>query len=800
MRAVKSLVLSLMIMVAATVSAAAQRYTLSGRVVSTNNEPIAYATVILTQENNAQVAGSATNSEGEFSLSAPKGDYTLHVTFIGYVPHKSEISISESKNIGDITLEDDAEQIQEVVVTAQLIRREADRFVVDVANSPIALGKDGEELLKSAPGIWIQDDKISINGASGSKIYLNDREVKLTDAQLLAYIRSLRAEDIQRIEVIPQSGADYDAASSGGIVKITTKRRLDSGLMGTAALVVGGTKGMYNVMPSVSLNYNQGNLNLYGRTWVGTNGNFYESTEHTDYTAGSVIDAASTMDDKSKWGGANIGFVYDLNDRHSIGAEVQFNHYGSNSATDTWSEHQLAELVTRSDGDYISKSHHNMTTATFNYIYKLDDKGSKLKFIGDYTHSKSPTYNDYVDTILEPITLIARDSVYRSTTLSSNNLATANLSLEKVLSPKVVLRAGLKYTYNSNGNRADYEYILGEAWTPNADKNYNIGYSENIGAAYVTATANLGRVSLVGGLRGEYTNFNDKSGDVTQNYFDLFPNANISYALSKDGSYSIVAQYARTISRPSFWALSPNEMKISEYMIQRGNPNLKPSYDNSLSVTGVLKYKYTITLGMKLTQNAIQQTTIVDKTNPKVLIMQHINYPTMNNYYGMVNLPFQITKWWSANVNLMGMYMGQRIYPDEPIRRNFMGFANAQMSFTLPKNYFIDLSARYMHGLVAGNTRLKDMGNIDITFKKRLLDNKMTIKLSVNNIIPQKQAITIEEPTFKRVMTVDQPWQRPSLNFSIDYNFKAGKQFRAKSVESGSAEDRGRLGGGGSQQ
>jgi hypothetical protein len=232
-------------------------------------------------------------------------------------------------------------------------------------------------------------------------------------------------------------------------------------------------------------------------------------------------------------------------------------------------------------------------------------------------------------------------------------------------------------------------------------------------------------------------------------------------------------------------------------MIQRGNPNLKPSYDNSVSVTAVLKYKYTITLGVKITENAIQQATMVDAENPELLIIQTINYPTINNYFASVNLPFQFTKWWQANFNIMGMYMGQRIYPDEPIRRNFMSFANAQMTFTLPKEFYIELSGRYMHGLVAGNTKIADMGNMNLSVKKRLVDNKLTLKLGVDNIIPQTQDITIEEPTFKRVMNIDQPWMRPMVNFSVSYNFNTGKQFRAKSVESGSADDLGRLGGGG---
>ena len=782
--------------IASTAEVSAQRLTVAGRVVTTEKQPIAYATVVALHDGE-QASGITSDNEGRFSLALQPATYTINISYLGYKSVVREMTLTESCDIGDITLEEESAKIDEVVVKAQLIRREADRFVVDVANSPIAMGKDGEELLKTAPGVWIQDDKISINGASGSKIYLNDREVKLSDEQLVAYLRSLRSDEIQRIEVIPQSGADYDAASSGGIIKITTKKRIDSGLMGSASLAASGAKGRYSLMPSLSLNYNRGKVDAYARGWFGTDGNNYSTTEHTDYTSGTVIDAASSLDDKSLWGGGNIGVVYDINDKHSVGGEVQYNYYGGSSDTETWTEH-ITNNTVRSEGLYDNSYNSHMVTATLNYIYKLDDKGSTLKFIGDYTNSTSPNRNNYFDTSYDTLLPdVVRDSTHRNQTRSIYQLSTATVALEKILSSKVSLKAGVKYTYNNNANQADYEYLKENVWHYNDINSYDIGYSENIGAAYIIATARLGRLSLVGGLRGEYTWFRSKDDDISKNYGDLFPNANISYALSEDGAYSLVAQYARSISRPSFWAMSPNETKISEYMIQRGNPNLNPSYNNSVSVTAVLKYKYTITLGMSIMEDAIQQATIVDKNNPELLILQTINYPTLNNYYASVNLPFQLTKWWSANINLTAMYMGQRIYPDEPVRRNFMGFANAQMSFSLPKNFFIELDGQYMHGMVAGNTRIKDMGNLNITLKKRMLDNKLTISLGAQNIIPQTQSIIIEEPTFKRTMTADQPWMRAAARFQISYNFSTGKQFRAKSVESGSADDRGRLGSGG---
>ncbi len=797
MRHSRNLFVVALMLLMSTAIASAQRYTLSGQVVDNDTKPIAYATVVALKDG-TQAAGGATNSEGGFTLSLAAGTYTLNVSYIGYTSQTREVEITAPTNIGTITLTADDTKIDEVVVTAQLIRREADRFIVDVANSPIAIGKDGEELLKSAPGVWIQDDKISINGASGSKIYLNDREVKLEDAQLMAYLRSLRADDIQKIEVVPQTGADYDAASSGGIIKITTKRRLDMGLMGSASLSLNAARGRFNIGPSLSLNYTQGKINAYARGWAGTSTSRFATEEHTDYTSGTIIDAETNMKGRSTWAGGQAGIVYDITDKHSVGAEFQYNYWGNKDITKTWTERALDDMASHSDGEYNNGNHSNMMTATLNYIYKLDDKGSTLKLIGDYTDSQSPAANNYFDTNYDLATpTIKRDSTYRYAAESHYQMATATLALEKVISPKVTLKSGLKYTYNTNANKADYEYLKGEEWLHNDHNSYDIGYKENIGAAYVIASARLGRWSLVGGLRGEYTSFRSADKLVKQDYFDLFPNANVSYALKTDGSYSLIAQYSRNISRPSFWALSPNESKISEYMIQRGNPELKPSYSNSVSVTAVLKYKYTITVGMQIMQNAIQQTTLVDAENPELLILQTINYPTLNNYYASVSLPFQFTKWWQANFNLTGMYMGQRIYPDEPVRRNFMGVANAQMSFTLPKNFFIELDGMYMHGAQAGNTTIADFGNLNLALKKRMLDNKLTLTLGADNLIPMKQRITIEESSFERVMVIDQPWQRFGVKFMVSYNFNSGKQFRARSVESGSAEDRSRLGGGG---
>lgn len=206
----------------------------TGRVVDEQGKAVEYATVVLLK-GTEQVAGMATDAEGRFALKAAPGEYTLLIQYLGFDPVKKPVRVEQENHLGDFVMRTSATGIESVEVKARLVRREADRFVVDVANAPAAIGKDGIELLERAPGVWIDGEKISINGKSGSKVYVNDRELRMEPEQLLTYLRSLRAEEIQKIEVVPTSGADYDADSAGGIIRITLKKRRENGVNGSVA-------------------------------------------------------------------------------------------------------------------------------------------------------------------------------------------------------------------------------------------------------------------------------------------------------------------------------------------------------------------------------------------------------------------------------------------------------------------------------------------------------------------------------------------------------------------------------------
>lgn len=768
----------------------AQTCPATGRVMTPQGEAVEYATVVLLRDGE-QVAGMATDREGRFALEVPPGDYTLSIRFVGYEPLTDEIRIDAAKDLGDFTLETAATQIDDVVVRGRMIRREADRFVMDVANAPAMIGKDGIEALKLAPGIWIDGEKISVNGKTGPKVYVNDRELKMEPEQLLNYLATLRTEDIQKIEVVPTVGADYDADASGGIIRITLRKRRERGTEGSVSLA--GTTGRRTdaLMPQASVNHHSDRLDLYANAWASVQNASFRSDERTAYAAADTqLEAHTDKYEQDRSYGFKAGGIYEISPKQSVGLEADYWHNKEKGPADTYTDFAAAGAPVRTESRYDTRSRNDGLSATFNYILKIDTLGSTLKLLADYNLRDSGTDNDNRSRMAGPGG--AADSLYRNRSTARYHVATATLALEKNFTPKITLRAGAKYTCNDMHNDALYEYCPAGIWLRDEENSFRLDYTEQIAAAYGIVSARPGRWSIVAGLRGEYTHTAGKHSAVKQDYFSLFPNANVSYALTEDGAYMLIAQYARTIERPRFWCLNPQRMQISDYTYQTGNPELDPSYKHDASLTLVLAHKYTLTGGVTIQTDEIQQSMLADPENPDLLQLAWVNFDTTKSWYLSANAPLQLTKWWTLNLSATYIRQGQRTDRNAPEAHYDFFYTNASTTFTLPAKFWIDLSYHYQNRWVLGNCWVEPMHFTDASVKKRFAD-KFTVAFSVRNPIEQVQRIGARGEGFVRRVEVGQQWNSRSFRLSLTYNFKTGKAFRRKSVEAGAEEEKSRL-------
>lgn len=764
-----------------------QNDSLKGRVANSKNEPIGYATVVVMAAER-QAAGTTTDENGTFSLSLSAGEYRLVVEFVGYKSIDRTIKVSGVTDLGTLTMQEQTTEIGEVVVSAQMIRREADRFVVDVANSDSAIGKDGEELLRQSPGVWIQDDKISVNGASGTKLYVNEREMKLSGTDLLNYIRSLKAEDIAKIEIVPQTGAEHDADSAGGAIKITLRRRLDNGVMGTVGIYSGLGKYGHDPYPYANINANVGKFTLGGSLSYYRSKHQFLADEQTDYLSSSSRMTSSTDDEmKSSEPAANLSVVYQVNPKHSIGVDYSWFDHKSNDyiLSTTCFESPTGTRLNKSifDGNINRTTHYT----TFNYIFKTDSLGSLFKVLADYTSREGLDTHDNTTSV--NVAGAGIDSLYTDRTKSLFRVATASLARERVFTKEWRLKYGAKYTYNEVNSSAQYRYLKDAEWRPSIVSDHDISYTENISAAYAIASFNKGRWSAVVGLRGEYTKALGKGSDVSQEYFSLFPNANLSYALDKQGKHSLVAQYSRSISRPSFWNLTPTRTQISDYTYQTGNPLLDPSYYNKFSLTGVVAHKYSITLSAAIQTDAIQQMVVADENDPRMLNLTNANLPKLNNYSASLYLPFNVTKWWDWNINLMGVIAEQQLTLGAPIETNEYAQVSSNMTFKLPKQFFVDLGYWGMTRVKVSNAIVNPGHNMSVSLKKRVKDNWTFVCEAVNVIAPV-QDLDFVQDDFTRNIITDGYGSRFRIRLGATWSFKSGKAFNTKQVEKANDENR----------
>ena len=491
------------------------------------------------------------------------------------------------------------------------------------------------------------------------------------------------------------------------------------------------------------------------------------------------MEAASENREQDSDGGMSFSAVAEVRKNHSLGVSFDYWRWNDASPTDSYTSYKTAASERLSESFYDAYDRRSNYNATLNYIIKTDTVGSQLKFIADYTQRDTRTGADNSSRVTDMGSTI--DSLYNNRNNSLFRVATASAAWDKVLSEHWTLKSGAKYTYNEINSDATYRYLNGGAWVPSVVDDYDISYTENIGALYAIASMRYGRWSAVAGLRGEYTYTYGKGADMDDSYFSLFPNANLSYSLDADGKHSIVAQYSRTISRPGFWNLTPNRMQISDYTYQIGNSLLDPAYNETYSLTAVIAYKYSVTLSVNRLKDAIQQVTFSDEIDPRMVRLTWFNMPVMNTYSVSVNLPVTVTKWWDWNTNINGMIYEQRMTPDAPKTNHPMAQWSSQMSFKLPLQFFIDCDYYGMTDAVVSNVRVKSLHNLSMTLKKRFGD-AWTVTCALRNIVSSRQDLIFTQDDFERRVRVDGYGRKLDVRLGVSWNFKSGKAFKAKSV------------------
>lgn len=749
---------------------------------------VEYATAVLLS-GEKQVGGAVANSDGDFSIEAEAGKYRLVVQCLGYESLRKEL-ILPVKQRDSLILGLSNHVLREVVVQAKNIERKADRFIMSVMPSA---GKDGTDLLSQAPGVWLSDETISINGAQGTKVFVDDREIRLTGEELLAYLRSLKSEDIKRIEVIPIAGVEYEASTKGGVIKISLRRRPDNGMQGYVSLATSVSPSLQGYIPSTSLNARVGKWNLNGAV----SGTFTprdkgEMNSNRVYgTVGNRFVSQSLYNTDSQYGNGRVGAILEIDSLNSVGAEIEYIHQASDGTS--WSQTDLVkgDDPLKSTGDYRQKDDYNTFSATVNYLRKMDERGSVLKLIADYVSKKS-TGDNYHSIRYEQKSW-NHDTIYRSDARADYDMATTDISFLKNLRRKMSFKVGAKYTYTLMDDYSLYEGLTGDGrWIPNKEYGYALRYNENVIGAYASFSSEIKNWSFVAGVRAEYSKTSDKSEAFSRDYLDLFPNLNVTYAFDPVKKWMLVGQYARSIERPPFYMLNPNRVQSSDYSYQIGNPYLRPTYINRFSVTLVYNYRYTFTVGGNLHHDLIREFCKQDPGDPDVSYITYENHDMENHWFMAVSLPFQPFSWCNLTGNFVGVRQDIRMTESSSISLHYLAFVNAIATFRLPADYTVEVRYNGTSRLYSGNSEVAPRHTLGMVARKKLLNDRFLLTVAVNNIFDRANRYASNLDVYKVMSYHETGSTGRVFKLMLTWNFNSGKKIKKK-VEITSGSERNRL-------
>lgn len=780
----------LLLLLASPLTVSAQRLACTGRIEGPSHEAVTFATVTLLRDG-TQAAGTATDAEGCFALEVPEGTYTLDIRHLCYRAVEHTVTLDAPTNLGILVLEPLGTQIDAVAVTALAVERRADRFVVEVHDTPALAGRDATELLEQAPGVWLDDEGLTINGAGGTKIFIDERELQLSPSDQADYLRTLTAGDIARIEVIPQTGAEYAADTRGGVVRITLRRRLRNGANGSVQFSTTQSAALSSYAPAANVSLRAGkwtiNASGAGTFTPQAEGRYDESRIYRQ--PGPQFAASSTMDLHTNYGRGRLGVIRDIGERHTLALEGEYTVDDHRNPTRSQSDLTVDGIRRLTDSRYRQSGNERTFSGTFNYILHLDTLGSAFKLLADYTHNVVRADNSYRSTVTVPES--SHDTLYRSDAASRRDILTVDAGLEKHLPHGILLRTGAKYTHNATSDRTGYAGFGRQEWIARPEYGYALDYTEQIGALYASFTVDAGRWNAGAGVRGEYTRTTGKG--IGRSYFDLFPGASASYAFNALKTWMLVAQYSRNIERPAFSYLNPGRIQISDYSYQVGNPSLRPTYLHRLSLTAVWKYRYTLSVGGNRHRNLVREICRTDTDDPQISWIIPENHYAEDHWFAAASAPLQPTRWWKLTLGFVGVMQRIELVRHAGVATHYLMFANAVSGFTLPAGFYLECSYNGQSRLYSGTSEVAPRHIFSLAAKKRFCRDRLTLTLAVRNLTDRGVGYASETGTFRHRTTGRQAGQGRCYKVGLAWNFRTGREFRARQIESASQAERRRL-------
>jgi hypothetical protein len=625
---------------------------ISGVVKDKNNEALVGATVLLISDT-LLIQGRFTDSLGQFNFEELKADqpYLLKVKSIGFSDYQSE-EVKAPFPFLRIVLHD-AEDIKldEVIIKGKkpMIENEIDRTIVNVDAMPGGNTGNVYSLLEKTPGVSVANTTISLNGKQGVSILINGRPSNLSGKDLENYLKSLSASDIEKIELIENPPAKYDA-SGGAIINLKLRMNRQAGWTGSVNISHNAGKYWRN-NDGLSLNYNLGKVHAYA-----SGGYFNEQYQDVEsrqtrfLKENYLVNQETENMSNSKGVSFHGGLDYFLSGKTTMGVFYRNSQPKVSSLRTIESNRESINPLTTVNNNLEAKTYDGASAYLTQKLGKreLSLEVNQVRYRNDATQNFENLDQDEFRYVL------------------GTKIRTRSASLDYVHPIKRGnLEAGVKTTFMDNDNENTYQDFTESSYQTDWSKSNHFQYHENINAIYVSGQREFKRWSIKAGIRAETTraegiqlgNAEVPRSGFERTYANVFHNLFLNYKLDSAGKNTLTFVTQRRLLRPYYLYLNPFMLYRDPYNYSTGNPELNPQIQNRYEIIYRNRGKWTVAFHVNPFKDVILPTT---QTIDTIFYTKNDNIAEGYMYMLAFGLNTQLTKWWNVNYTARLAHIGLR--------------------------------------------------------------------------------------------------------------------------------------------
>ena len=757
-----------------------------GQIVDKENQPVSFANVVLlnAKDSVSVIKGMISEDDGSFLFEEIENrPYVLKISFLGFADYIKRFEVEGNTNLGKIELQETSNSLDEVTLKARKpkIERKIDRISFNVENSVIS-SLNTYEILKRTPGVIVSQGELLVKNRPAT-VYINDRKVYLSTAELEQLLSGLSGENVKSVEVITTPPARYEAEGSGAILNIVMSKNPSIGYKGSV-----NASNTVAVLPKYSLGtsqyYKTNNLNAFASYNFNAN-NIYKNDESNvtyfepDGSENSTWLGDFERDTKNYAHSLNTILDFTLSEKSSLSLSANLNFTPKNDSdlngqTDIYSASGSLDSLFTTDSRLENEAKNMLFNADFST--SLGENGAKLSAQVNYIRYDKDQDQDLNTTYFYGNGDEIRNNIIMTKAMQNSDIYTGQVDITTNMG-SLPVETGIKYAGITSNSALDF---YNNTFALQVDELSDaLDYDENIYAAYFSTSKELGKWSLKAGLRGEYT---DISGISAQNglvndqdYFQLFPTFYAMRSLGEESSISL--EYNRRIERPRFQSLNPFQYYINENNVKEGNPALVPGIANKV----LFNYSYKGALFFDLYWDRVDHSPSVlsfqDNQN-QLLRTVNDNLDYTQQFSLDITYANFVTNWYYLYGYLSGFYMENQIYARESAAETYT--IDTFSAFLNVGNYFYfggdgtfsgNVNTYFLPNILAGSYKYENpQFGLDLGLRKTFMNNKISVSINAEDILR-----TMNIPMQSQYLNQDNGFYAISetrrITFGVRYNF-----------------------------